>query len=156
MSIQTEINRLQNAKANLKSVLQENGVTVPSSATLDEYPNLFSTEFQSGSTYLYKATFFVDAWVQSGEGYKQVASATALAGSPRNPKYNIMASCLYIEDTYPDSTLESMEQSLSVLNRAQKVLQSSWDYVGAFLQLSCITRAGEKPESDIEVYFLAK
>lgn len=156
MSIQTEINRLKNAKANLQSVLQENGVSVPSSATLDEYPDLFSTVLQSGSTYLYKATFLMDAWVQSGEGYKQAATTTALAGSPRNPKYNTMASCLYIEDTYPDSTLESMEQSLSVLNRAQKSLQSNWDDTGPFLQLSCVTRAGEKPESDIEVYFLAK
>lgn len=156
MSIQTEINRLKNAKANLKSVLQENGVSVSSSATLEEYPELFSSVLQNGSTYLYKATFLVDAWVQSGEGYRQVATTTPLAGAPREPKYKTMASCLYIEDTYPDSTLESMEQSLSVLNRAQKALVYNWDDIGVFQQLSCTTRTGEKPQSDIEVYFLAK
>lgn len=38
MSISSEITRLQNAKADLKSVLEDNGVIVPANATLDDYP----------------------------------------------------------------------------------------------------------------------
>jgi hypothetical protein len=40
MSIASEITRLQNAKASLKSVLESKGITVSSSATLDSYPAL--------------------------------------------------------------------------------------------------------------------
>lgn len=40
MSISSEITRLQNAKADLKSVLEDNGVIVPANATLDDYPQL--------------------------------------------------------------------------------------------------------------------
>ena len=37
MSIASEITRLQNAKANIKSAIEAQGVTVPSNATLDTY-----------------------------------------------------------------------------------------------------------------------
>lgn len=40
MSITTEITRLQGAKANLKTAIESKGVTVPSSATLDDYAAL--------------------------------------------------------------------------------------------------------------------
>ncbi len=40
MSISSEIIRLQNAKADLKTALENKGVTVPSSATLDDYADL--------------------------------------------------------------------------------------------------------------------
>lgn len=40
MSIATEITRLQNAKAALKSAIENKGVTVPSEDTLDDYPSL--------------------------------------------------------------------------------------------------------------------
>lgn len=40
MSISSEITRLQTAKADLKSVLENKGVTVPSQATLDDYADL--------------------------------------------------------------------------------------------------------------------
>ena len=40
MSISSEISRLQNAKADLKTALENKGVTVPSSATLDDYADL--------------------------------------------------------------------------------------------------------------------
>lgn len=43
MSISSEITRLQNAKADLKSVLEDNGVIVPANATLDDYPQLVNT-----------------------------------------------------------------------------------------------------------------
>lgn len=37
MSIATEIQRIQNAKANIKTAIEGKGVTVPSLATLDDY-----------------------------------------------------------------------------------------------------------------------
>lgn len=40
MSIATEIQRLQTAKADLKTAIEGKGVTVPSSATLDDYADL--------------------------------------------------------------------------------------------------------------------
>ena len=40
MSIATEITRLQTAKANLKTAIEGKGVTVPSSATIDDYADL--------------------------------------------------------------------------------------------------------------------
>jgi hypothetical protein len=40
MSIASEITRLQNAKADLKTAIEGKGVTVPSSAKLDAYPAL--------------------------------------------------------------------------------------------------------------------
>lgn len=43
MSIESEITRLQNAKADIKSSIEEKGVTVPSTATLDEYSELIDS-----------------------------------------------------------------------------------------------------------------
>lgn len=40
MSIASEISRLQSAKADLKTAIEAKGVTVPSSATLDDYDSL--------------------------------------------------------------------------------------------------------------------
>ena len=40
MSIASEITRLQNAKASLKSSIEAKGVTVSANATLDAYPAL--------------------------------------------------------------------------------------------------------------------
>ena len=39
MSVATEISRLQTAKADLKTAIEAKGVTVPSSAKLDDYPD---------------------------------------------------------------------------------------------------------------------
>ena len=48
MSIASEISRLQTAKADLKTSIEGKGVTVPSSAKLDDYPDLVDA-IQSGS-----------------------------------------------------------------------------------------------------------
>ena len=40
MSIASEISRLQQAKADIKTAIENKGVTVPSDATLDDYANL--------------------------------------------------------------------------------------------------------------------
>lgn len=47
MSIANEIQRLQGAKADLKTAIEGKGVTVPSSAKLDDYPDLVNAIEQS-------------------------------------------------------------------------------------------------------------
>lgn len=47
MSVATEISRLQNAKADIKTAIEAKGVTVPSNATLDTYDDYVS-QIQSG------------------------------------------------------------------------------------------------------------
>ena len=48
MSISNEITRLQGAKAGLKTAIEGKGVTVPSSAKLDDYPDLVDSIPQGG------------------------------------------------------------------------------------------------------------
>lgn len=48
MSVASEITRLQNAKASLKTAIEGKGVTVPSSAKLDAYPALVESIQQGG------------------------------------------------------------------------------------------------------------
>lgn len=48
MSIASEISRLQQAKADLKTIIESKGVTVPSGTTLDEYPALVQQIIDSG------------------------------------------------------------------------------------------------------------
>ena len=43
MSITTDLKRLQDAKADLKTAIESKGVTVPSDALLDDYPALVSS-----------------------------------------------------------------------------------------------------------------
>ena len=42
MSVQSEVNRLEQAKADIKTAMQAKGITVPSDATLDEYAELLA------------------------------------------------------------------------------------------------------------------
>ena len=56
MSIANEISRLQQAKAALKAAIEAKGVTVPSSATLDDYAALVAS-ISSGATNIAEGTF---------------------------------------------------------------------------------------------------
>ena len=49
MSIASEITRLQEAKADIKTAIENKGVTVPASATLDEYASLVDSISGGGS-----------------------------------------------------------------------------------------------------------
>lgn len=150
MSVQSQINRIKSAKESLRSVLTANGATVASGTTIEQYPQLFADILQNGSTYLYKATFLVDSWAGNypGDYYTQTVTVTPMAGAPTITSSFIMASAIFVEDTYSGSTQETIEESGGVVNRGQKVI--------GYGSLTCTTRAGEKPESDVEVFFLAK
>ena len=56
MSIASEITRLQTAKADLKTAIEAKGVTVSSSATLEDYPNYVDAISQGGSPTLETVT----------------------------------------------------------------------------------------------------
>lgn len=148
MSVQSELNRLKSAKTGLKTVLEQNGAAVPSGATLDEYPALFAALVQDGSVYLYKATFSVSRWTASGSNYTQSAAVTPLAGAPAVSSAFTMASPLFVEDSFPDATQQLVKLSGGVVDAGQKSLGSG--------TITCTTRNGKKPISDVEVFFLAK
>lgn len=56
MSIATEISRLQTAKADIKTAIENKGVTVPSSTTLDGYATLIDS-ISSGASNLIQGEF---------------------------------------------------------------------------------------------------
>lgn len=147
MSVQSQINRIKSAKDSLRTVLVANGATVSSWTTIDQYPQLFAALLQNGSTYLYKATFRVGSWYGSGT-YTQTATVSPQAGAPAITNSFIMASAIFVEDVYPDSTQEIINESGGIVNKGQKVIGNG--------TLTCTTRSGEKPTSDVEVFFLAK
>ena len=53
MSIATEISRLQGAKADIKTAIEGKGVSVPSSALLDSYPDYIDAIQQGGGEHTY-------------------------------------------------------------------------------------------------------
>lgn len=147
MSIQSQIDRLQSAKDGLKQVLFENGVSVPENATLDSFPVLFSGVGKTGSTYLYKCTFLVDQW-NGSDNFSQTATVKPMLNAPEITTDFSMASSIFVEDDYEDSVFEIIKESGGVIDRGKKVVGNG--------TLECTTRSGEKPTSDVEIFFLAK
>lgn len=148
MSVQSEITRLQQAKTGLASVLEQNGIVVPTAITLDAYPDLFAMMGENLTVGLYKAMFPVDGWTASGSNYTQSVTVTPLAGSPTISSDCIMASPVFVEDGYPDATQRLVRISAGIVDAGQKTIG-----VG---NITCTTRGGKKPSSDVEVLFLAK
>ena len=148
MSVQTELNRLQAAKTGLTAVLSQNGVAVSADTTLDEYPTLFSQMGTSLAVGLYKATFLVTGWRSGSDGYTQTVTATPVAGSTALTSGCVMASPLFVEDTYQDVTWRIIKISGGVVEAGRKTLGNG--------TITCATRGWEKPPSDVEVFFLAK
>lgn len=148
MSIQSELNRLQTAKSNLAAVLAQNGIVVPDAITLDAYPELFAMMGENLTVGLYKALFPVDGWNASGSNYTQSVAVTPLAGAPTISSDCIMASPVFVEDGYPDATQRLVRISAGIVDAGQKTIG-----VGS---ITCTTREGRKPPSDVEVFFLAK
>lgn len=72
MSIASEITRLQNAKASIKTSIEGKGVTVPSSTTLDGYAALITSIPTGGGE---------SSWTKLGEKDIEVTSAATQASS---------------------------------------------------------------------------
>lgn len=148
MSVQTELNRLQAAKTGLTAVLSQNGVSVPADTTLDEYPTLFSQMGTNLVVGLFKATFAVDRWTASSGNYTQTAAVTPVAGVENVTAGSVMASPVFVADTYPDATQRQVRVSGGVVDAGKKSFGAG--------TMTCTTRGGRKPPSDVEVFFLAK
>lgn len=147
MSIQTELSRLQQAKNELRNILISAGISVPSYTTIDQYPALFEEALTMGAIYQYRATFYVSNWYVSGSNYRQTVSVTPLYGAPSITSYFKMVSPVSIDDSYPESTYNEMKEAAAVIDNATK----SFGYGS----ITCVTKNGEKPSADVEVYFLA-
>lgn len=148
MSVQTELNRLQAAKTGLTAVLSQNGVAVPAGTTLDEYPTLFSQMGASLAVGLFKATFAVDRWTASSGNYTQTVTVTPVAGNETITKNSVMASAVFVADTYPIATQRVVNISGRRVDAGKKTFGTG--------TMTCTTRDGQKPPSDVEVFFLAK
>lgn len=148
MSIQTELSRLRQAKSELRNLLISAGVTVPSNATIDQYPALFEEALTMSAVYSYKATFRVNLWTSSGSNYTQTATVTPLYGAPAINSRFVMASTVSIDDSYPEETYNEMKEAASVIDNATKTLH--------YRSMTCVTKNGERPTADVEVYFLAR
>lgn len=99
MSIASEIQRLQTAKADIKTAIEAKGVTVPSSATIDTYDDYVSqitgglTRYASGTPYCNGTNLVVDiqneisidggtSWVNSGNQYTVLVESGASQCAP--------------------------------------------------------------------------
>lgn len=147
MSIRTELSRLQQAKTELRNILVSAGISVPSYMTIDQYPALFEEALTMGAIYQYKATFYVNSWYLSGSNYRQTVTVTPLYGAPSISSYFTMVSPVSIDDSYPESTYNEMKEASNVINDGTKTL--------GYNSITCVTKNGEKPSADVEVYFLA-
>lgn len=67
MSIASEISRLQTAKGNIKTSIENKGVTVPSAATLSDYPSYINAIEQGGGGETYRTWIRPSEWPQYTE-----------------------------------------------------------------------------------------
>ena len=148
MSIKTELSRLQRVKSELRNLLVSAGVTVPSNATIDQYPALFEEALTMSAVYSYKVTFRANLWTSSGSNYTQTAAVTPLYGAPSISSSFVMVTPISIYDSYPEETYNDMKEAAAIINDASKLFKSG--------NITCVTKNGEKPTADVEVYFLAR
>lgn len=164
MSIQTELNRLQNAKNSLKTAIQNKGVTVPSTTTLDGYaalvqqietgdmqqvvydPQSKTQDIFAYGPHLYKATFLLDQWSGSGP-YTQTVSVQAVDGGPAITSASHMTSGLFCDDTVQGDAQEALLAAAALVDKGQKTFGSG--------TVTCVLQ-GNTPAADAEVYFSAK
>ena len=98
MSIASEITRLQNAKANIKTAIEAKGVTIPSNATLDEYSD-YVEEISSGGE-----TLKISAGTSTTGGYLNLFSTI--------PKLEIVGSSgNYMFYNYEGTTIPKLENT---------------------------------------------
>ncbi len=89
MSISTEIARLQQAKSDLATSIENKGVTVPSSATLDDYPALVDSISGGGIDLADIFKDYVSVVTPYGAGYS--SSYAYLFNFQYGHKYKIIA-----------------------------------------------------------------
>lgn len=164
MSIQTELTRLQEAKSNLRAAIQNKGVTVPDTTTLDGYAPLVA-QIETGDmkqavydpqgkaqdifaygVHLYKATFLVDKWSGSSP-YTQTVTVQPVDGGPAITASSRMTSALFLDDTVQGTAQENLRKAAALVDSGKKTFGSG--------TITCSIQ-GSKPSADAEVYFTAR
>lgn len=108
MSIASEITRLQTAKSDLATSIANKGVTVPASATLDDYPALVdSIQTGGGSTLPYDAKVEYlqsdgNQWIDTGINLRQKVIMSATVSISRSITTNsVLFGAFYDNSTAP-------------------------------------------------------
>lgn len=132
MAISDEITRLQSAKSALKTSIEGKGVTVSSSATLDDYPALVDSIQQGGggggdddSWYLvieneYKAFVFVPQ-----NGYWEMAIASGLMFSQSYVYFVYKGEKYYITNFAYDTNLPLSKNGQPIMCAGSSYLDSA-------------------------------
>lgn len=98
--------------------------------------------------HLYKATFLLDGW--TGEGpYTQTVAVTPVENdAPAITAASSMQSPVMIDDGFTGNTYDQMNAAGAIVNAGTKTLGAG--------TITCVTKGTEKPECDVEVFFLSK
>ena len=98
-------------------------------------------------THLYKATLLADSWTSAGSGrYTQTAALTPLTGGPAVTSDSVLTSAVMCEQTTVQSTNETLQEALGIINSGNTVLGANQVTVTVF----------EVPEADVEAIWQIK
>ena len=97
--------------------------------------------------HLYKATFLLDGWTGDGP-YTQTVAVTPVDDGPTVTAESSMQSPVMIDDGFTGNTYDQMNEAGAIVNAGTKTLGAG--------TITCVTKGTEKPECDVEVFFLVK
>ena len=97
--------------------------------------------------HLYSATLLADSWTSAGSGkYTQTAALTPLTGGPAVTSDSVLTSAVMCEQTTVQSTNETLQEALGIINSGNTVLGANQVTVTVF----------EVPEADVEAIWQIK
>ena len=158
MSIATEITRLQNAKSSIKAAIENKGVDVPASATIDSYSN-YIAQIEQGSSFFtgnadvagLQAIGWNDAdiahfqkwgvnWMAEDDEFNKVSDYNkSLYGQVtwnNVAQYKDDAGMVYLPKIYPPSTPNSCANKFNGFKLVQHIAVDGW----AFGQITSLER----------------
>ena len=150
MSIATEITRLQNAKSSIKTAIENKGVDVPASATLDGYSN-YIAQIEQGSSFFtgnadvagLQAIGWNDAdiahfqkwgvnWMAEDDDFNKVSDYNkSLYGQvtwDNVANYKNDAGMVYLPKIYPPSTPNSCANKFNGFKLVQHIAVDGWEF----------------------------
>ena len=105
-----------------------------------------------GQDYLYAASFRHSSWVTADSSaqaqgflYAQTVSVESKSGGPGITSSSKMTSGIMIDDGYPVSTFEILEEAATIINKGKKTFSTG----------SMTVYTSEKPTADVRVFFTA-
>ena len=160
MSIASEIQRLQTAKADLKTAIEAKGVTVPSNATIDTYDSYVAqisgglSKTTSGTPYCTGHDLYVDVTtdisIDGGTSWVESGVTTILVESDSSQCIRIPTAYTeveYVENTGNSSVNLGVYLSSSVGNTFEITMTNTMSYTSGWGEyqtiLACMSEAGE-------------